>query len=308
MHILDQLSLFNCEQTCKEDFRRKREQEGIRCKKCNSNDHYWLSSKWQWQCKVCRFRTTLKSGTIMEQSKMTFRKWYQVMILMSATKKGISAKEMQRQFDVARYESTWNLMHKIRQAMGNRENMYKLEDQIELDEAYYRVETLQKRKAGQKRGRGSVTTVPVSVMVESIRLEDIETNKTVTKCGYLKMKLIEDHKAETIDEIVKENIEKNAILFSDDSTSYTHLDDIVEAHLPTKSSKETTRTVLHWVHTAISNSKRVFNGIHHKLNSKYIQNYLNEFCYKFNRRFFKDKLFGRVLIAVATSTAGINFR
>lgn len=271
-------------------------------------EHYWLSGKWQWQCKKCRFRTTLKSGTIMEQSKMSLRKWYQVMILMSATKKGISAKEMQRQFGTARYESTWNLMHKIRQAMGNRENRYKLEDQIELDEAYYRVETLEEKKAGQKRGRGSVSTVPVSVMIESVRLEDIETNETTTRCGYLKMKLIEDHKAETIDEVVKENIEKSAILFSDDSTSYTHLDGIVEAHHATKSSKETTRTVLHWVHTAISNSKRVFNGIHHKLNRKYIQNYLSEFCYKFNRRFFKDKLFGRVIIAVATSTVSIDFR
>jgi transposase-like protein len=302
MFILSQLQTYNSEEYCKEDFRRQREQQGVQCKRCNSKEHYWLSSKSQWECKKCKFRTTLKSGTMMEHSKMTFRKWYQVMIMMSATKKGISAKEMQRQFGATRYESTWNLMHKIRQAMGNREASYKLDDQIELDEAYYRVETLAAKKANQKRGRGSVITVPVSIMVESTRLENIETNETTTRCGHLKMKLIEDHKAETIDEVVKGNAEKNAILFSDDSTSYTHLEEIAEEHHPTKSSEQTTKTELKWVHTVISNSKRVFNGIHHKVNKKYIQNYLNEFSYKFNRRYFKDKLFDRVLLAVAMST------
>lgn len=228
--------------------------------------------------------------------------------MMSATIKGISAKEMQRQFGATRYESTWNLMHKVRQSMGHRENLYKLEDQIELDEAYYRVETLEAKKVNQKRGRGSISTVPVSIMVESVKLEDIETNTTTTRCGYLKMKLIENHKAETIEEVVKDHIENNAILFSDDSTSYTHLSEIVEQHHATKSSKQTTKTALHWVHTAISNSKRIFNGIHHKINKKYIQNYLDEFCYKFNRRFFKDKLFDRVIIAVATSMVNTVFR
>jgi len=222
---------------------------------------------------------------------------------MSSTKKRVSAKEMQRQFGATRYESTWNLMHKIREAMGNREGLYKLGDQIELDEAYYTVETIEAKKANQKRGRGSVTTVPVSIMAESTRLENIETNEITSKCGHLKMKLIEDHKAETMDEVVKENVEESAIVFTDASTSYTHFEDIVEGHHATKSSKQTTKTELKWVHTAISNSKRVFNGIHHKVNKKYIQNYLNEFCYKFNRRFFKDKLFDRVLVAVAMNKA-----
>ena len=94
MFILDQLTEFSTETQCKSHFRTLRESVGVECKQCNKQDHYWLASKFQLQCKNCKFRTTLKSGTIMQNSKMTFRKWYQVMIMMSSTKKGISAKDL----------------------------------------------------------------------------------------------------------------------------------------------------------------------------------------------------------------------
>jgi transposase-like protein len=302
MYIINQLEDFSTEAKCIAHFKQIREQEGVYCKKCNKNNHYWLSGKLMWQCKNCKFRTSLKSGSIMEHSKMTFRKWYRVMIMMSATKKGFSAKEMQKQLEANRYESTWNMMHKIRKAMGLRDTAYSLKDQVEIDEGYFTVETTADLKKGQKRGRGSVTTVPVSIIVEATRLEDLETGAISTKCGHVKMQLIEDHKAQTIDKVIQDNLDPSSIAFTDCSKSYTHLSDILDGHEATKSSDETTRNELKWVHTVISNAKRVFNGIHHKLNKDYIQNYLDEFCYKFNRRNFKGKLFDRLLVAVSQST------
>jgi hypothetical protein len=299
MFILNQLQDFLTEAECMAHFKQTREQEGVYCKKCQHEIHYWLAGKMMWQCKKCKFRTSLKSGSIMENSKMTFRKWYRVMIMMSSTKKGFSAKEMQRQLQANRYESTWNLMHKVRKSMGARDTKYSLKDQVELDEGYFRVETTAHLKKGQKRGRGSVTVVPVSIMVESTRLENLETGIVSTKCGHLKMQLVSDLKAETMDQVAKENLDPSVVAFTDGSTSYINLPKILESHQPTKSSSETTKKELKWVHTVISNSKRIFNGIHHKINTNYIQNYLDEFCYKFNRRNFKDKLFDRLVIAVA---------
>ncbi len=58
--------------------------------------------------------------------------------------------------------------------------------------------------------------------------------------------------------------------------------------------------MLPWVHIAISNAKRLLLDIHHDIEPQYLQNYLNEFCYKFNRRNFGDKLFDRLLIACIT--------
>ena len=65
-------------------------------------------------------------------------------------------------------------------------------------------------------------------------------------------------------------------------------------------NKKEVSTLLPWVHTVISNAKRNLLGIHHMIGEDYLQNYLNEYCYKFNRRYFGEKLFDRLLIASAS--------
>ncbi len=68
-----------------------------------------------------------------------------------------------------------------------------------------------------------------------------------------------------------------------------------------KSNKRTTETTLKWVNIAISNAKRTLLGVFHKIKGKYLQLYLNEFCYKLNRRYFGSKVFHRLKLAVAKS-------
>ncbi len=68
MNLLAFIEEFPIEESCKHHFKLQREKEGVICKKCERKSHYWLASKWQWQCKSCDFRTTLKSGSIMEGS------------------------------------------------------------------------------------------------------------------------------------------------------------------------------------------------------------------------------------------------
>jgi hypothetical protein len=115
------------------------------------------------------------------------------------------------------------------------------------------------------------------------------------------MKVLESHNSEEINQVIKDNINEKSIIFSDKSTSYFDIADIVEIHITEKSSKETTANTLRWAHIAISNAKRTFSGIYHKINGKYLQQYLDEFCYKLNRRYFGDRLFDRLTIAVATN-------
>jgi len=66
MMLLEFITKFAEEQKCKEYFRNIRMKEGVTCKKCGCKMHYWLSSKWQFQCSKCDFRMTLRSGTVME--------------------------------------------------------------------------------------------------------------------------------------------------------------------------------------------------------------------------------------------------
>lgn len=295
MTILEFLQDFPDEHSCKVHFKVQREHQGIICKKCGCQKHYWLESKWQWQCSNCRFRTTLRSGTIMESAKLSFHKWYLCMAFMSSTKKGISALEMQRQLGHKRYGTIWRLMHKIREGMGKRDSLYQLNGEIEFDEGYFEQAISEQIKL--KRGRGSQRQSNVAIMAESTPLEDIETGKTSSQCRYFKMKVLESHNKEDVNKQIIEYINEKAIIFSDRSTSYVDFSELVETHISSKSDKEITKTTLKWVHIAISNAKRNLLGVYHMIKGKYLQAYLNEFCYKLNRRYFGKRLFDRLVIA-----------
>jgi hypothetical protein len=208
---------------------------------------------------------------------------------------------MQKQLGHSRYGSVWSMMHRIRRAMGKRDSLYELAGMLEFDEGYFVTETSEKDKNDLKRGRGSQRQVNVAVMAESTPLEDIETGKKAKHCKYFKMKVLESHNSDEIDQVIQDNIDEKSIVFSDKSTSYFDISKYVEIHITEKSTKETTVTTLKWAHIAISNAKRTLLGIYHKIKGKYLQLYLDEFCYKLNRRYFRDKLFDRLTIAVASN-------
>jgi hypothetical protein len=111
------------------------------------------------------------------------------------------------------------------------------------------------------------------------------------------LKVLDTAKSEAINETVKESISEKSIVLSDKATTYVDISKYVETHLTEKSRKHTPTSTLTWVHIAIANAKRNFLGIYHKIKGKYLQNYLNEFVYKLNRRYFKTNLFDRLVVA-----------
>lgn len=116
------------------------------------------------------------------------------------------------------------------------------------------------------------------------------------------MQVISDLKSNTITSIVKEQVDKSADLITDDSISYTKLIEHVNSHVAKVVEPQMIPIILPWVHIAISNAKRLLLDVHHKIKTEYLQYYLNEFCYKFNRRYFGEKLFDRLLIAAVSYT------
>ena len=105
MNILEFVEKFKDELTCKAYLRDIRLKEGVTCKHCGGKKHYWLAAKWQFQCSTCSFRTTLRSGTVMENSNLSIRKWFLIMLFMTSTKKGMSACEIKRQMGHTRYNT-----------------------------------------------------------------------------------------------------------------------------------------------------------------------------------------------------------
>lgn len=301
MNIFSFTAHFDSEESCRNHFKAERDKIGINCRRCGHDKHYWIKSQWSYECKQCRSRTSLRSGTIMQSSNLPFLVWYKTMFLLSATKKGFSSKEIQRQLGLKRYEPVWAMIHKLRKAMGKRDDRYTLEGMIEMDEGYFTIEASKYEHKTQKSGRGSKTNANVMIMAESTVLEDIDTGKVERQCRYFKAKVLDDHKADGADDVLKDNIDDDEIIvFSDKSTSYVNIADYVEIHITEKSDKQTTKETLKWVHIVISNAKRNFTGNYHKIKRKYLQLYLNEFIYKLNRRYFGERIFDRLVIAGIT--------
>lgn len=299
MNLFSFTASFGTEEDCRNHFKTERDRLGVVCK-CGSREHFWIQSRWSYECKKCRSRTSLRSGTIMQSSNLSFLIWYKTMFLMSVTKKGFSAKEIQKQLGLKRYEPVWAMVHKIRKAMGNRDARYTLEGMIEMDEGYFTVESSEIEQEKGIRGKGAVGKQNVAMMAESTPLEDIGTGEKEHHVRYFKAKVLGNHKGEDINETIKESIGNQSIVFTDKSTSYVDISDFVELHVMEKSSRQTTVETLKWVHIAISNAKRNLLGNYHKIKRKYLQLYLNEFIYKLNRRYFGERLFERLVIANIT--------
>ena len=275
MNLIEFVKNFPDEESYKRKWREIRERQGVVCPKCGCREHYWKNDKQSFECKHCGHRQSLKANTIMHGSQLPFRYWFITMHLLTSTKKSFSASEIQRQLGHKYYEPIWSMVHKLRDAMGKRDDRYMLDGEIEIDEGFFTVDVEESDK-DRKKG-----------------LKD-------RKVGHIKMKVVGNLGAATIDGKVKQFVSGESVIDSDDSTSYVNLKDIVKEHHPQVIPKKETGKVLPWVHIAISNAKRLLLDIHHAISPEHLQSYLNEFCYKFNRRYFGDRLFDRLLVASVT--------
>ena len=111
------------------------------------------------------------------------------------------------------------------------------------------------------------------------------------------MFVIDDLKSSTIESKLSGSVDGQATIDSDNSTSYTNFKSLVKEHRPKIIPKGEIGKALPWVHNAISNAKRMPLDIFHDIKPEYLQNYLNGFCYKFNRRYFGEQRFDRLMIA-----------
>jgi hypothetical protein len=298
MTLIEFINEFPDELSCKLKFKQYREHIGVICFKCGCNEHYWKQDKESYECKSCGYRQGLKANTVMHKSKLPYRYWFLAMHLLTSTKKSFSAKELQRQLGHKRYQPVWHMAHKLREAMGKRDGEYVLAGRIELDEGYFSTEVSQEDKDKPlKRGRGSQKKSKVLVMAESEFVESHRKGQKPRRVGYLKMMVIEDLKKETINERVGKLAENVTEIDTDDSTSYVDLKEFVPRHNAQVIPKNKVGEILPWVHIAISNAKRQLLNTYHDIKPEFLQKYLDEFCYKFNRRYAGEALFNRLLVA-----------
>ena len=289
------------EANCKAFFKAQRVAEHTSCKKCGSVNVFWQEKESRWRCKDCKHAMGLKNGTVMENSNLSYRIWLWGLFLMSLTKKGFSALEVQRMIGHKRYEPIWLMMQKIRMSMGSRDDKHTLDGYIEMDEGFFEGHRKKEIVEGVVENAKELDRQVKAIVAVSTRPVDAGKQKKLrpkTSPGFLKMSVVSSLSTVDVCHEAEKMLDKSATVITDGRRCYNGLKEIVKVHksIVVKDKKEIS-TLFPWVHIAISNAKKKILGLHHQVNDQYMQNYLNEFCYKFNRRFFGEKLFDRLVIA-----------
>ena len=301
MKLIDFMNAFPDEERCKNKLREYREKQGVVCPHCGSTSHYWKKDKSCFECKHCHYRQSLKCNTVMHGSQLPLRYWFITMHLLTSTKKSFSAAELQRQLGHKNYNPIWAMLHKLRNVMGKRDSQYNICGMVELDEGFFSTETPEDEKDEPvKRGKGSQKKSKVLVMAQTEEGNPTKKSDKPTAVKYIKMFVIKDLKSETIDGKVKMFIDPDSTIISDDSKSYTNFKTIVKEHIHQVIEPKQVGKILPWVHIAIANAKRLLLDVYHDIRPEYLQNYLNEFCWKFNRRNFGDAMFDRLMVAAVS--------
>ncbi|MEE8436052.1 MAG: IS1595 family transposase [bacterium] len=166
-------------------------------------------------------------------------------------------------------------------AVAQRDSGYTLSGFIEMDDAFFG------GAAKGRRGRGAANKTPVLVMVES----------KGEHAGFIAMQTIESMERQKVETLVEKHIAPAQEIRTDGFKSFAGLTGMGHRHdgnpVPAKKASED----LPWVHTAISNAKRFLLGTYHGVSHKHLQRYLDEFCYRFNRRSWEKQITLRLLTA-----------
>lgn len=258
------------------------------CPKCQHENFYQhKKSPEVRECKSYHFEVRLRANTIFQHSKSPMLIWLKAICLMTQGKRGISALELQSELEMKSYDTAWSMLHKIREALKQRDEIYKISNIIELDGGVF-----------GRRQTGNQTEVLVAV--ETKEWIDKKGRKK-SKAGFAKVVVANETKKEA-QNFLDQAIEKNAKLHTDNSPSFTHLENVDVEHKVVGTDKEILDHWLPWTHKFISNAKSWLVGTHHGVESKYLASYLSEYTFRFNRRHDPDSLFFRALWACVRAT------
>lgn len=263
---------------------------GFICPNCGHNDGYRLSDGRTIQCTVCRKQKSITADTIFERSHIPLTDWFLAIWLVSTDKRGLSALALSKRLGI-RYVSAWNMLRKIRVVMRERELKLTLAGTIEMDEAFFGG----KRKVPKPGASPFEGKVEVLVLVES-ELEE---------AGNLVMKVIEDDSFENLQEVIEEKVESDPAgqLIVTDGLGRHHVVISCGHQLKMhKMSKSEMDSQMAWVSRAISNAKALFKGTFHHFCKKSIQAYLDEFCYRWNRREKENRIASHLAAACARTS------
>ena len=267
MNLPDLIEKFGTDEKCRDYLEDLRWPDGPKCPRCESKKASRIKARNQWECGECRYQYSVTSGTLFHDSHLPLWKWFLAIYLVTESKKGISAKQMQRILGTKSYKTAWYLLHRIRAAMETDDKQELLIGIVEADETYI---------GGKVRGQGNGMRQKQMVMGAvqrdgSVRLRVGPTPDKATLHGFL-------------NEVVADDAEA---IFTDSWRAYNGIGDEDTRHETVNHFRE--EWVRGQVHTqTIENVwslfKRSIIGSYHQLSVKHLPAYLDELEWRYNNR------------------------
>ena len=265
---------------------------GFVCPACGSYEGWRLETKrWTWECRGCHRQTSVTAGTVMHGSHVPLRTWFLAAHLMATHSNGMSALQLQAKLDLGSYKTAWLLLHKLRRAMVV-PGRSMLSGDVEVDETTIPFRTLDDPPAG---GQGRSHEGKIAVIGAVELLED-------NKPGRIRLEVIPDYKGPTLKGFVERNVERGSHIWTDALASYSGMRGY--QHTPRTIKKMAAHVLMPWIHRVFSNLKRWGLGVFHGFRVKYLNAYLNEFVFRWNRRNHYKEAFDRLVgISLAVGKA-----
>lgn len=284
LSLLDFQKRFPDEGTCWAELVRIRWPQGRDCPGCGKTMGF-IQSRRLFQCAPCRKQISATAGTMFHKSHLPLQKWFWAIYLMAISPKGVSMRNLQKHLGIRSYQTVWLMGHKIRQAMMQRDQIYKLKGTIEVDEMQIGYSSPENRRKTRQDNRTRFLMAIQEGTKGNPRFVTFEELESFLKEGLLPK--------------IEKTIEKGSTLKADGNWSYAaakgkgyKVDQVAFMKDPEKAKEH-----LKWIHWIASNIKRGLVSTYHGCFPKYRKAYLAEFAYRFNRRYWPSQAFQRLLFA-----------
>ncbi len=267
--ILEFQERFATEAACLEYLVASRWPEGFVCRACGGGEAWVLARRHLWECVRCHAQTSVTAGTVMHGTRTPLRLWFWAAYLVATHHPGISAKQLQRQLGLSRYETAWLILQKLRRAMVAPERE-PLKHEVEVDEFF--LGGHEEGRRGGRQGDGEKALVGVAIEVRG------------EGSGRLRLQVLKDASAESLDAFITTAVAPGAIVHTDGWRGYDHVAALGYVHDRRSQRAMPGVQLLPRAHRAISNLKAWVYGTHRSVGEPHVQVYLDEYVFRHNRR------------------------
>ncbi len=266
------MDMFPNEEACLEYLIALRWPDGFECPEEYAGPAYWDNKRRAFQCAE-GYRAYATAGTVMHGSRIPLTEWFWAAWLMATLKPGISAYQLWERSIIKKYETVFNMLHKLRFGLVD-PNQRLFDGMVEVDETFV---------WGEKQPKGTRGPKGKIIMAGAVELRKREKPKKNFSDYYatgVRFRVVPDRSEESLAGFVYDAVAEGSMVYTDAHASYQHLDVLYEHYIVSESRGMDPDSVLPHFHQIVGNFKAWIIGTHHGVSPKHMQTYANEYAFR----------------------------